>query len=258
MLRSSLHLAGKRALVAAAVLAALASMALAQPPSKAALATVAVSGPDWAQLSPAQRAALAPLQRDWDRLGPDHRQKWLELAARYPKMPEGERARMQARMADWARLSPQERGRARLGYQQAQKVGPQERQAKWEAYQALPADQRRQFAAPVPAAGDGGRKAERRDSREEARARPYLVPNHSYAVPPKAVAPTVVQAKPGATTNLISNPAAPPSHQQTGLPKITVTPGFVDRTTLLPQRGPQGAATRLPKSPAVPDDNARQ
>jgi hypothetical protein len=60
-------------------------------------------------------------------------------------------------------------------------------------------------------------------------------------VPPKAVAPTIVQAKPGATTNLISRPPKPPNHQQTGLPKIAATPGLVDRTTLLPKRVPQNA-----------------
>ena len=66
----------------------------------------------------------------------------------------------------------------------------------------------------------------------------------SSAAAPKPVAPTVVQAQPGATTTLISKRPAPPAHQQTGLPKIAATPGFVDKSTLLPQRGPQGAATR--------------
>jgi hypothetical protein len=37
---------------------------------------------------------------------------------------------------------------------------------------------------------------------------------------------------------------APPVHQQTGLPKIAATPEFVNKATLLPQRGPQGAAAR--------------
>jgi hypothetical protein len=54
----------------------------------------------------------------------------------------------------------------------------------------------------------------------------------------------VVQAQPGATTTLITKRPVPPTHQQTGLPKIAATPEFVDKATLLPQRGPQGAATR--------------
>jgi hypothetical protein len=54
----------------------------------------------------------------------------------------------------------------------------------------------------------------------------------------------VVQAQPGATTTLISKRPTPPAHQQAGIPKIAATPEFVDKRTLLPQRGPQAAATR--------------
>ena len=70
------------------------------------------------------------------------------------------------------------------------------------------------------------------------------MPNPAFAAPPRAVAPTVVQAASGATTSLMNKRPAPPTHQQPGLPKIAASPGFVDRATLLPQRGPQGAATR--------------
>jgi Protein of unknown function (DUF3106) len=56
------------------------------------------------------------------------------------------------------------------------------------------------------------------------------------------------QAKPGATTTTISTRPAPPAHHQAGLPKIVAAPGFVDRATLLPQRGPQGAAVRAASS----------
>ena len=64
------------------------------------------------------------------------------------------------------------------------------------------------------------------------------------AAPKRAVAPTVVQAKPGATTTSMATRVAPPAHNQAGLPKIAATPGFVDPATLLPRRGPQGAAVR--------------
>ena len=46
------------------------------------------------------------------------------------------------------------------------------------------------------------------------------------------------------TASVITKRPVPPAHQQTGLPKIAATPEFVDKATLLPQRGPQGAATR--------------
>ena len=75
-------------------------------------------------------------------------------------------------------------------------------------------------------------------------AKSNLVPNPTFTAPPRPVAPSVVQAKPGATTTLITRAPEPPRHQQTGLPKIAATPGFVDKSTLLPQRGPQGAAAR--------------
>lgn len=218
-------------------------------------------GNSWAELTPAQRSALAPLQQEWNTLGPENRAKWLQVAARYPGMSEAERVRMQARMEAWSRLSPQERGQARLRYQQAQTVSPQERRERWEQYQALPADQRRQLSAGSSRGDPAARKPDARGNgtaprsfgRNAAQAKSNLVPSTAPAVPPKAVAPAVVQAKPGATTNLISRPPRPPNHQQTGLPKIAATPGLVDRTTLLPQRGPQGAATKPKASAGEPD-----
>jgi hypothetical protein len=68
------------------------------------------------------------------------------------------------------------------------------------------------------------------------------------------VAPTVIQAKPGATTTTLTTPAKPPLHHQPGLPKIVATPAFVDPTTLLPRRGPQAAAMRT----AASSDPAQQ
>jgi hypothetical protein len=64
----------------------------------------------------------------------------------------------------------------------------------------------------------------------------------------KPVAPTIVQAQPGATTTLMTKPALPPAHQHPGQPKIAAKPGQVDRSTLLPQSGPQAAAS-APRPP---------
>ena len=205
------------------------------------------SGSDltWQALSPSQRSALAPLQRDWAGIDADRRAKWLEIAARFPAMPVDEQQRVQERMAAWARLTPAERGRARLSFQEAKQLPKEERQARWEAYQALAPEQREALASrvaprlPLPAtepAPSGKRN---------------IVTNPSLATAPsKPVAPTVMQAKPGATTTLMTERATPPAHQQTGLPKIVATPGFVDRTTLLPKRGAQGAAARSPVAAA--------
>ncbi len=68
----------------------------------------------------------------------------------------------------------------------------------------------------------------------------------------KSVSPTVVQARPGATTVLVTRAAPPPNHQQPGLPKIAATEGFVNPATLLPKRGAQGAAVRTAAAASDP------
>jgi hypothetical protein len=206
-------------------------------------------GPKWSELSASQKAALKPLERDWAGIDADRKSKWTAIAERMPTMPADERTRIQARMTEWAQMSPQQRGQVRLNFQEAKQVAPANRQAQWEAYQALPAEQKRQLAAravppPPNAASKPNGAARDRADKPNTQAKSNIVPNPAFAAPPKPVGPTVVQARPGATTTLISKVPAPPRHQQTGMPKIAATPEFVDKTTLLPQRGPQGAATR--------------
>jgi hypothetical protein len=188
----------------------------------------------WSKLTPAQQAALEPLAREWASIDGNRKQKWLEIAERLPRMSAAERARMQTRMAEWTRMTPQQRAQVRLYFQEAKQVAPQHRKESWDAYLALPAEQRRQLA-------------------ERATKSNIVVAPEAAAVP-RPVAPTVVQAQPGATTTLMSRRPTPPPHQQTGLPKIAATPEFVDRATLLPQRGAQGAAVRAvaASEPVVP------
>jgi hypothetical protein len=216
---------------------------------------VAEGGPHWTELTAAQKASLKPLERDWSGIDSDRKHKWMQIAERMPAMPADERGRIQARMTEWAAMSPQQRGQVRLNFQEAKQVAPAaDRRAQWEAYQALPAEQKRQLAAravpPAPAAASRPTNGSKAD-RAAAQAKSNIVPNPAFAASPKAVGPTVVQARPGATTTLISKVPAPPKHQQTGLPKIAATPEFVDKNTLLPQRGPQGAATRSAAASAV-------
>lgn len=216
---------------------------------------VRTTGPTWQSLTSSQRVALAPLERDWPTIQADHKEKWLEIASRFPKMAPDERQRIQARMTEWARLSPKERGEARLHYQEARQLSPTGRQARWEQYQALPPDQRHQLAARAAPSANTQERANPRSARAAASA---PVPKSNLVsgmpAPPvgKPVAPTVVQARPGATTTLMSKSPAPPAHQQPGLPKVAATPGFVDRTTLLPQRGAQAAGTRVAPAASAP------
>lgn len=224
--------------------------ALAQAP-KPPVPAADAGGPAWGALTVQQRAVLAPLQRDWASIDASGKAKWLEVAVRFPSLPAAEQERVQVRMAEWARLTPAQRGRARLSFQETKQLSGEQKQQRWEAYQALPDEERKALAA----------RAKPTDDRARAPVRPATPldaaqPKQTASAPRagaraalvKPVAPTIVQAKPGATTTLMTKPAAPPEHQQPGQPKIAAKPGQVDRRTLLPQSGPQAAAS-APRQP---------
>jgi hypothetical protein len=231
--------------------------AMAQPASPTGSATIA-GGPAWSALTPAQQSALAPLKRDWQGIDALRKQKWLEIAARFPTMPAGERQRVQDRMAEWARMTPEERGRARLQFQEVRQISPQDRQARWDAYLSLPVEERRALAksattvppAPKPPRSDSaGRPVATPDAAPKQKTNIVVAP--SKQATPVVVAPTVVQAKPGATTTLVTKTATPPAHAKLGEPKIAASQDVVDRRTLLPQAGaqtgaPGGAQTGAP------------
>jgi hypothetical protein len=203
-------------------------------------------GVSWQALTPAQRSALEPLQSEWSSLNVQRKTKWLELAQRMPAMSAAERARIQLRMSEWARMTPADRGRARLQYQEARQMSPSDRQERWEAYQALPAEQRSALAskpAPLAARANGAAGSSLKKN---------VAPLAPAGQAPRTVAPTVVQARPGATTSLVNKRATGPAHSQAGLPKISASKGFVDPATLLPKRGAQGAAVAA----APPADKA--
>ena len=227
-------------------------------PRSAALSLPATS-PAWSALTPAQRVTLKPLEREWGTIDGNRRQKWLEIAARMPRMSPDDQARVQARMVEWGAMTPQQRAQVRLLFQEAKQVAPQNRKESWDAYQALPPDERLRLAARVASdaataasnpASDAARHGVRGD---HVQTKSNIVATPAPTPVPRAVAPTVVQAQPGATTTLMSRRAVPPSHQQVGLPKIAATPDFVDAATLLPQRGAQAAAVHAPVAvePAV-------
>lgn len=231
----------------ASVAIVFASAVAAQPKPLPVKGAVDAAGPNWSSLSSEQRSALAPLQNDWSSIDAQRKAKWLNLAGRYPKMPPSEQQRMQERMTQWARLSPQQRAQARLNFQQAKQLPNQERQDQWSAYQALPESERKALASRANATQKVSEPAGK--PMPELSTKRNIVANPSLsAAPVKPVAPTVVQAAPGATTTLITRQPAPPAHQQTGMPKIAATPGFVDRNTLLPQRGAQSAGVRTSAS----------
>ncbi len=226
--------------IALVMLASL-SMAMGQNSKVAVPVTTSVppaaGGPKWSELPPAQQSALAPLKQHWAGIDASRKSKWIVVAQRFGSLPVDERKRVQARMAEWADMTPLERGRARLSFQELRSLPHDDRQALWDAYQALPDDKKMalaQRAKPVARAPD---TASAPDGKRKVAVNPAKVLV-------KPVTPTLVQARPGATTTLVTKPPSPPVHHQPGLPKIMATDGFVNPTTLLPYRGPQGAATR--------------
>jgi hypothetical protein len=245
MLRTKLHPVVATALLVVFLVCSVSAGA--QGPAKP-LAPAAASEPGWSALTPAQQSALAPLRKDWPAIDATRKQKWLEIAARFPSMPREEQQRIQERMTEWARMSPEERGRARLQFQEARQIDPRERQARWDAYLALPAEERRALsksASTVPKASAVGVRNPAGEPPAPTRSAAPQMPGTPNPPPAQAAArtstPVVVQAKPGASTTLISKTATPPAHAQGGRPQIAADQGKVDRSTLLPQTGPQRA-----------------
>jgi hypothetical protein len=195
-----------------------------------------LGGRSWASLSPAQQTALQPLQREWNGIEPSRKIKWIEIADRFSTYPPAEQARIQGRMAEWARLSGRERGQTRLNFREAQQqMTAEQRKAKWEAYNALPPEQRQQLAArALPASAPTGQRASpRRDGASLSKSN--IVPATTATTRVQSVAPSVTQALPGASTNLLTKRPAPPAHQQSGSPKIVTSSVLVDSSTLLPK-----------------------
>jgi hypothetical protein len=222
-----------------------ASAAVAAPPSAAATAPVQAKpdagGPRWADLSPAHRKVLAPLSGDWNGLDARSKERWMDVAGRYPKMAPDEQQRANQRMGEWARMTVAERTQARMNFQETRNVSKEERDARWQAYQALPDEKKRELAAKRTAAPSSAASANVALVRRR-------MPPPLDTVQPKnnvvgAAAPVRTAAgsapaapqRPGVTTTLLTRRAAPPAHQHDGAPKIAAGPNAVDRTTLLPK-----------------------
>ena len=247
--------------LAAGLLAALPFLAQAQTDAASAPVQVAnppaptkpspmLAAPDWAGLTQAQKEALAPLERDWNGLDDARKSKWLEIAPRFAALPPQERERIHERMRAWASLSPVERQQARVGYQMIQQLKTHDREAKWEAYQALSPERRQELAekaaqkqAPKKPCltGVGGKHCA--ETNLEATPKSNLVPPPPRIEPAKPVSPSVVQAKPGVSTILITQATMPPAHQQAGQTKVWADPELVDSKTLLPKK-PSPATSR--------------
>ena len=216
--------------------------ARAQAPTKPA-GDAAMAGAAWSALTPTQQSALAPLKNDWHSIDAIRRQKWLEVVARFPSLPPEERQRIQERMSEWARMTPDERGRVRLQFQELRQISSKQRQALWDAYLALPIEERRalaESARTVPKVTAG-----KDTTSPGGRAIAPRAPTPSQSA--KVVAPTVVQGKPGASTTLISRTEAPSAVAQEPRPKVDYGKTALDRRTLLPKPETRAEAASAPQ-----------
>lgn len=172
------------------------------PASAAARSTPAALNLDtrWVALTMTQQRILEPLHADWDQMDSARKGKWLEIAARFPQLPLEEQQRLRERMVEWSRMSPAERQKARLGFQSAAELRAEDKQArlqaKWEAYRALSPEKRQQL-----------------QERAAEKAHSATVPSRPLGPLEGAAGPTLVLARPGVSTVLLSQrrPTLPPT-----------------------------------------------
>jgi hypothetical protein len=190
--------------------AASAAPSRANPPKASASAAKSnnkrVTKPLWTELAPAQQQALAPLAGKWDTVSEAQKRKWLALSQNFPALAAAEQAKLHSRMSEWAALSPQQRTQARLNFGETKQLSPDDKKAKWEAYQALPAEEKRKLAASAP--------------------KPPATAAAVKPVPPEKLA------------------EIPKPKRVARTPRISAEPGQVDHNTLLPHPSPALGAGR--------------
>jgi hypothetical protein len=193
------------AAVQAASRAASARTTTSAPKGKGVAVSKPVTKPLWRELSTGQQQALAPLAAKWDTLNEAQKRKWLALSANFPKLSGEEQAKVHSRMTEWVALSPQQRSIARLNFGESQNISPDDKKAKWEAYQALPPEEKHKLAA--------------------------------RAAKPPATAAAVKPVSPEKLATVPKAQAQPKHDSRT--PRIAAAPNQVDSNTLLPQHPPQ-------------------
>jgi hypothetical protein len=104
-------------------------------------------GKGWGTLSTSQQQSLAPLAGSWNSLSPSHQRKWLALSENFSKLTVPEQQVLHSRMREWAALSTRQRAQARLNFGEATQMTGADKKAMWEAYQALPAEEKKKLAA---------------------------------------------------------------------------------------------------------------
>lgn len=102
---------------------------------------------NWHTLTESQKVALAPLKDVWVRITPVKKQKWLDIAVGYHLLSADGQATLHYRMTEWVALTTKQREQARLNFAQTKKLTPNDKQTKWQAYQALSAEEKQKLAS---------------------------------------------------------------------------------------------------------------
>ena len=174
------------------------------PPAKA-----MVSRPSWAELTPLQQQALAPLASNWNTtMSEPQKRKWLALSKNYSSLPPEDQATLNSRMNEWVALSPEQRAQARLNFGKTKELSrqltPEEKKARWEAYQALSPEEKQKLAARASPNPTGAATAVKPVSPQKLAAVP------AHAVKPGARLEPKIMAlpAPAATATLPATPAS--------------------------------------------------
>lgn len=185
-------------------------------PSKAKKPAADTSGVTWKQLTQDQRRALAPLAGSWNSISEAQKSKWLALSQNFAKLSETEQFKLHDRMTDWTTLSPQQRTRARLNFAETKDLTPEEKEVRWQAYQALSSEEKKNLARSAPSGFRGAAAA----------------------------------VKPVPAYKLATTPARPPAEPQSGdvtspvRPRVLLGTSQLNKNTLLPK--PAASATQRP------------
>ena len=118
----------------------------AQSPAASAPASQPQSS-SWQRLSAEEKRALAPLASRWSELSEIQKGKWIAIAHNFDQLSATDKTVMHARMTEWVNLSPIQRSQARLNFNTLQNLPKDEKKAKWDEYQSLSPEQKRQLSA---------------------------------------------------------------------------------------------------------------
>lgn len=118
------------------------------PPPDAPFGSDLAPAPLWAELSPSERFALAPLAKDFDGMDAHQRRKWKALARRAQSWTPEQLATAQSRMSLWARMTPEQRAAARQ--QALAPPPPRERPGRAESWRRWERMERSPGARAVP------------------------------------------------------------------------------------------------------------